>query len=106
MANRAKQSARLCEKQSPSLHHAYLFALLSTIDRIVPAEVEKVKAAEALSVAPKAKAAAGALKKAYFKILRLVHPDKVAPTVSLECRLQLERVFSIINSAFTNLRQN
>jgi hypothetical protein len=40
------------------------------------------------------------LKKAYFKAIRLVHPDKVAPSASLEAQIESQKVFAALSEAY------
>jgi hypothetical protein len=40
------------------------------------------------------------LKKAYFKAIRLVHPDKVAPTATLEAQIESQKVFAALSDAY------
>lgn len=40
------------------------------------------------------------LKKTYHKAIRLVHPDKVAPTASLEAQIESQKIFAVLSEAY------
>ena len=53
----------------------------------------------------KADASGGALKKAYFKVVRVVHPDKVSSSASAEEKLACQRVFAVLSAAYLKFKQ-
>ena len=55
-----------------------------------------------LGLAPTA--AGAALKKAYFKVVRKVHPDKVSPQASAEEKLACQRVFAVLSAAYVKFK--
>ena len=100
----AKRAPRCLE--SPSAEHSYLYNLLRFLIDVVPSEViQSSNRGDSLTLIPdSAKSSPSSLKKVYFKVLRVIHPDKVSQSVQIENRIQMERVFNVLNTAFSSIR--
>ena len=71
-----------------------LLTTLHTVDHINVAEIKL-----------DANASGGALKKSYFKVVRVVHPDKVPSSATPEERLAAQRVFAVLAATYESFKQ-